>query len=160
PESRLRPAAARLQTPFDEIWGTSVSAMIRRRARTPRRTSLRRLSLACVGAYAAWSTHASAQAPSPQPTPPPATTTAPIAPGTPPAPIAPPPPPPPPSGTSPKRPAFDYDGRTEPTTPGDVLIWVPRILFFPVYLVTEFVIRRPLGFLMVSAERGRWIEAV
>src|SRR5262249_28909536 len=126
-----------------------VGAMIRRRARKPRRTSLRRLaSLACVGACAAWSTHASAQAPSPQAVPPPAT------------PAASPPPSPPPSGPSPKPPAFDYGGRPEPTTAGDVLIWVPRIVFFPVYLVTEFVIRRPLGFLMTSAERGNWIEAV
>jgi hypothetical protein len=45
-----------------------------------------------------------------------------------------------------KRPTPDYDGRgDDPTTAGDVLIWIPRGLFFPVYLVSEYVIRWPLG---------------
>ena len=53
------------------------------------------------------------------------------------------------------RPLPDYDGRGEPpTTPGDVLIWVPRVIVFPIYLVTEYVIRRPLGWLISSAERA------
>lgn len=52
-----------------------------------------------------------------------------------------------------KRQIPDYDGRTEPTTAGDVLLWVPRILLSPLYLVSEFVLRRPLGFLISAAER-------
>jgi hypothetical protein len=51
-----------------------------------------------------------------------------------------------------KRGVPDYDGREEPTTAGDVLIWVPRILLSPFYVVSEFVIRRPLGFLITQAE--------
>lgn len=54
----------------------------------------------------------------------------------------------------------DYDGREEPTTAGDVLIWIPRILLSPLYLVSEYVIRRPLGVLVTTAERDDWVEAV
>ena len=59
------------------------------------------------------------------------------------------------------RPLPDYDGREPPpTTPGDVLLWVPRVIFFPVYVVAEYVIRAPLGFLISEAERHevpRWL---
>jgi hypothetical protein len=62
---------------------------------------------------------------------------------------------------SPKRPLPNYDGRPPPpTTAGDVLIWIPRVVLSPVYLVTEYVVRRPLGALTVAAERGRWVEAL
>jgi len=48
----------------------------------------------------------------------------------------------------------NYDGRGEPpTTFGDVAIWVPRLVLSPLYLVSEFLIRRPLGFVMSNAER-------
>ena len=54
-----------------------------------------------------------------------------------------------------------YSGRAEEgASVGDVLLWVPRVVFFPVYLVTEFVLRRPLGLLITAAERGRWIEEI
>jgi hypothetical protein len=52
-----------------------------------------------------------------------------------------------------KRPVPDYDGREEPTTAGDVLIWIPRIVLSPLYVVSEYVIRQPLGFLIRGAER-------
>jgi len=55
------------------------------------------------------------------------------------------------------RPLPDYDGRGgrgQPTTPGRALLWVPRVLLFPVYLVTEYVVRRPLGFAITAAERA------
>ncbi|MFW5738842.1 MAG: hypothetical protein ACOC1F_00605 [Myxococcota bacterium] len=56
-----------------------------------------------------------------------------------------------------KRPVPNYDRRPEqPTDAGDVALWVPRVLAFPFYLVTEFVIRRPLGWLVVTAEREDW----
>ena len=56
-----------------------------------------------------------------------------------------------------KRPRPDYDGRgDEPTTAGDVLIWVPRVVFSPLYFVSEFVIRKPLGALTIAAEKGDW----
>jgi hypothetical protein len=59
------------------------------------------------------------------------------------------------------RPVPDYDGRGEPkTTAGDVALWVPRILLSPLYLVSEFVVRRPLGWLVTAAERERVPEAL
>ncbi|MBX3232406.1 MAG: BamA/TamA family outer membrane protein [Labilithrix sp.] len=63
--------------------------------------------------------------------------------------------------TSPKRALPDYDGRGEPpTTAGDVALWVPRVLFYPLYFVTECVIRRPLGWLITTAERKQWPQAI
>jgi hypothetical protein len=50
----------------------------------------------------------------------------------------------------------DYDGRPEPTTAGDVALWIPRVVLFPLYLVSEYVIRRPLGWLVSTAEREHW----
>jgi hypothetical protein len=53
-----------------------------------------------------------------------------------------------------KRALPDYGNRgKEPTTFGDVAIWVPRIVLSPVYLVTEYGIRWPLGHLIAEAER-------
>lgn len=46
----------------------------------------------------------------------------------------------------------DYDGREDVTTAGDVLIWIPRILVSPLYFVSEFIIRRPLGFIVTGLE--------
>ena len=74
---------------------------------------------------------------------------------------APPAPPAPPGGESPKRAVPDYDGRGgEPTTAGDVALWVPRVLVAPVYFLTEYVIRRPLGWLISTAEKNQWPTAV
>jgi hypothetical protein len=55
------------------------------------------------------------------------------------------------------RPVPDYDGRgSDPTTAGDVLIWVPRVLLSPLYLVSEYAIRQPLGALTTVAEENNW----
>lgn len=57
--------------------------------------------------------------------------------------------------TSPKRQLPNYDGRgSEPTSTGDALLWVPRVVLFPAYLVSEYVIRRPLGAAIAGAERA------
>src|SRR5450755_2979389 len=54
-----------------------------------------------------------------------------------------------------KRKLPDYGNRGDPsTTVGDVAIWVPRILLSPVYLVTEYGIRWPLGHAIAAAERA------
>ncbi len=54
-----------------------------------------------------------------------------------------------------KRPLPDYGNRgKDPTTTSDVVIWVPRIILSPVYLVTEYGIRWPLGHLIAAAERA------
>lgn len=61
----------------------------------------------------------------------------------------------------PKRALPAYDGRSEAgTTPGEVLIVIPRVIFFPAYAVTELLLRRPLGALTIAAERGHWIDAL
>ncbi|WP_437543523.1 BamA/TamA family outer membrane protein [Sorangium sp. So ce367] len=58
-----------------------------------------------------------------------------------------------------KRPVPDYDGRPdEATSAGDALLWVPRVVFFPAYLASEYLVRRPLGVLTVAAEQGEWIK--
>jgi hypothetical protein len=61
------------------------------------------------------------------------------------------------AATSPEpRELPDYGGRGgQPTTPGKVLLWGPRVVFFPLYVVSEYVVRRPLGWLITSAERAQ-----
>ncbi len=55
----------------------------------------------------------------------------------------------------------DLDGRPEPgPNAGDALLWIPRVIFSPLYLVSEFVLRRPLGFIVTEIERGEVIQAV
>lgn len=54
-----------------------------------------------------------------------------------------------------KRPLPDYDGRGgAPQTPGQKALWIPRILLSPLYLVSEYVIRRPLGAAITAAEKA------
>jgi hypothetical protein len=54
-----------------------------------------------------------------------------------------------------KRPVPDYDGRgEEPADAADIAIWIPRLALSPLYLVTEYLIRRPLGFVVTEAERS------
>jgi hypothetical protein len=49
----------------------------------------------------------------------------------------------------------DYDGRGEaPASAGEIALWVPRVILFPLYVVTEFVIRRPLGALATATEKS------
>lgn len=59
-----------------------------------------------------------------------------------------------------KRKKQDYGGPPRPTTAGTVLAWPARVLLFPPFVVNEFVLRRPLGFLVTKAESGAWIEKV
>jgi hypothetical protein len=55
----------------------------------------------------------------------------------------------------PKRPLPDYGNRgPRPTTAGDVVKWVARILVSPFYFVSEYVIRRPLEAVIPLAERA------
>ena len=61
------------------------------------------------------------------------------------------------SPESPKREAPDYRGRPPPpATAGDVALWIPRIIFFPLYLTSEYVLRRPIGAFLVTAEQKNW----
>lgn len=59
-----------------------------------------------------------------------------------------------------KRPVPDYDGRPDETTAGDVLLWVPRVLLSPAYVVSEFVVRRPLGALVTVIEKEKVVPKV
>jgi hypothetical protein len=59
-----------------------------------------------------------------------------------------------------KRPVPDYDGRDQGTTAGEVALWVPRVLLYPAYLVSEYVVRRPIGALIVEAERTQLPRAL
>ncbi|HET9957965.1 MAG TPA: hypothetical protein VFQ61_25885 [Polyangiaceae bacterium] len=59
-----------------------------------------------------------------------------------------------------KRPLPDYDGRPDARRPADVVLWIPRLLLSPAYVVAEFVIRRPLGFLITEAERAQLPSAL
>ncbi len=61
-----------------------------------------------------------------------------------------------PRGPDDRREVPEYDGREEPTSAGDVLVWVPRVVLFPLYVVSEYVLRRPLGWLVSTAEREHW----
>lgn len=57
------------------------------------------------------------------------------------------------------RPLPDYSGRPPPAaSAGDVLIWVPRVLLFPAYLVMEYLIRRPIVWSVTEVERLKIAE--
>ncbi|HXK17791.1 MAG TPA: hypothetical protein VNG33_08310, partial [Polyangiaceae bacterium] len=55
-----------------------------------------------------------------------------------------------------KRPLPDYGGPPRDTSPGQVLLWVPRVALYPVWLVNEYAIRTPMGALVTVAERNNW----
>jgi hypothetical protein len=55
-----------------------------------------------------------------------------------------------------ERPLPDYDNRPpERTTAGDVLIWVPRVAFSPVYLTLEYLLRRPVIATVAWSEKNK-----
>lgn len=62
--------------------------------------------------------------------------------------------PPPSAGPGEKRPVPDYDGREDPGTNAlEVLVWVPRIVLFPVHLVLEYGLRWPIVSGITFAEK-------
>ncbi|MCA9608490.1 MAG: hypothetical protein KC619_22955 [Myxococcales bacterium] len=63
-------------------------------------------------------------------------------------------------GTLVRREVPDLDGRPEqgPDPVLDGLLWVPRILTSPLYLVSEYVIRAPLAALLTALEREGVID--
>jgi hypothetical protein len=61
----------------------------------------------------------------------------------------------------PKRPVPDYDGRAgEPTTAGDVIAWIPRVVLFPARLVVDYGVRRPLGWAVSNGENSKGVRRV
>jgi hypothetical protein len=56
-----------------------------------------------------------------------------------------------------RRQVPDYDGRPDAPRPiEDVVLDLPRVVLFPLYLLVEYVVRQPIGFLMTTAEREQW----
>ena len=51
-----------------------------------------------------------------------------------------------------KRAPQDYDGREDVTSAGEDALWVPRVLMFPLFVVSEYVVRVPLGAVIKGAE--------
>ena len=67
----------------------------------------------------------------------------------------------PPAAADPKRATPDYDGRGNPEArPPATWRWIPRIILSPLYVVNEYVVRRPLGALVTYAERKHWADSV
>jgi len=61
----------------------------------------------------------------------------------------------------PKRPFPDYEGRDrESTATEDTLLFVPRALLYPVYLVNEYAVAMPVGAVATTAERNDWPKAI
>jgi hypothetical protein len=58
-----------------------------------------------------------------------------------------------------KRPPQDYGGPPPPSV-GPSLLWAPRVVLFPLWLTSEYVIRRPIGALVRTAEKNQWPEEV
>lgn len=60
-----------------------------------------------------------------------------------------------------KRAVPNYDGRGgAPEPPARKLLWLPRALLFPAYVVSEYLVRRPLEAGIGYAERSGWPGAV
>lgn len=60
-----------------------------------------------------------------------------------------------------KRKLPNYDNRGGPhPSPVRKALWVPRILLAPAYLITEYVVRRPLGAAVTAAEKAKLPEAL
>ncbi len=54
-----------------------------------------------------------------------------------------------------KRDVPEYEGRKgRETSPGEVLLWIPRLVLYPVYLATEYLVRRPIGAIVKASERS------
>ncbi len=65
------------------------------------------------------------------------------------------------ASADPKRDSPDYDGRgNEDADGGSWALWIPRIALSPLYVVNEYLIRKPLGKLVTVAEHDRWINTI
>ena len=65
------------------------------------------------------------------------------------------------AAADPKRDVPDYDGRGNEDTNADSWpLWIPRVVLSPIYVVNEYILRRPLGALVTVAERRHWINAI
>lgn len=53
-----------------------------------------------------------------------------------------------------KRERPKVDGVAKRVTVGEALLWVPRVLLYPLYLVSEFVVRKPIGWAITTVEKN------
>src|SRR5262245_36323538 len=58
-----------------------------------------------------------------------------------------------------KRLPQDY-GAPKDQSPDQTLLWGPRVLLFPLWLTSEYALRRPMGALITVAEREQWPEEI
>src|SRR4051794_18589139 len=58
-----------------------------------------------------------------------------------------------------KREPPDY-GAPKPQPGAEMLLWVPRVALFPVWVASEYGMRRPIGALVRVAEREQWPSRV
>ena len=66
-----------------------------------------------------------------------------------------------PDGGAAKRPRPDYEGRDpESHATEDTLLFVPRVVLLPVYLVAEYAVAVPVGALATTAEQNQWPKAI
>jgi len=57
------------------------------------------------------------------------------------------------------RPLPNYEGReAAPPDAGEVLVWIPRIIFYPVYLTLEYLVRWPIVGAMTLIEKHHVLE--
>ena len=69
--------------------------------------------------------------------------------------------PPPSAEPGVKRPLPDYDGRpSESTSAGEALIWIPRVIFYPVHAVLEYAVRIPIVYTVRFAEEHYLIQKI
>jgi hypothetical protein len=59
----------------------------------------------------------------------------------------------------PSQPVY-YRGRTPGRRAGEIALWIPRVIFFPLHLVTEYGIRRPIRALIEVTENQRILEYI
>jgi hypothetical protein len=52
----------------------------------------------------------------------------------------------------------DFDPREDVVTAGEAMLWVPRVAFFPLRIVSDYAVRRPLGAITVFVERENVIR--
>jgi hypothetical protein len=59
-----------------------------------------------------------------------------------------------------KRTAQDYDGRPDEGSAAEGALWLPRVVFFPAYLVAEYILRIPLGELTIAVEQNNVVSEI
>jgi hypothetical protein len=59
-----------------------------------------------------------------------------------------------------KATVMDYDGRPDETSAAEDALWLPRVIFFPAFLVAEYLVRIPLGEVTIAVEENNVVSEV